>query len=74
MFGGKLSPRFFGPFEVLERVGEVAYRLVMPPALSEVHNVFHVSMHQKYVSDCTHVLSYENLELDQDLSYEEKPI
>ena len=71
---GKLSPRFVGPFEVLERVGEVAYRLAMPPALSGVHDVFHVSMLRKYVSDTTHVLSYENLELDRDLSYEEKPV
>ncbi|XP_062113714.1 uncharacterized protein LOC133825292, partial [Humulus lupulus] len=71
---GKLSPRFVGPFEVLERIGEVAYRLAMPPALSGVHDVFHVSMLRKYVSDSTHVLSYENLELDRDLSYEEKPI
>ena len=71
---GKLSPRFVGPFEILERIGEVAYRLAMPPALSGVHGVFHVSMLRKYVSDSTHVLSYENLELDQDLSYEEKPV
>ena len=71
---GKLSPRFVGPFEILERVGEVAYRLAMPPALSGVHDVFNISMLWKYASDSTHVLSYENLELDQDLSYEEKPI
>ncbi|GKB07300.1 retrotransposon protein, putative, ty3-gypsy subclass [Tanacetum coccineum] len=38
---GKLSPRFIGPFEMLERVGEVAYHLALPPALSHVHNVFH---------------------------------
>ena len=71
---GKLSPRFIGPFEILEKVGEVAYRLALPPALSGVHNVFHVSMLRKYVSDPSHVLSYENLELDEDLSYEEKPV
>ena len=71
---GKLRPRFVGPFEILERVGEVAYKLAMPRALSGVHNIFHVSMLWKYVSDSTHVLSYENLELDQDLSYEEKSV
>ena len=41
---GKLSPRFVGPFEVLERVGEVAYRIALPSALSGIHNVFHESM------------------------------
>ena len=46
----------------------------MPPALSGVHDVFHVSMLRKYMSYSTHVLSFENLELDQDLFYEEKPV
>ena len=41
---GKLSPRFIGPFEILERVGTVAYRLTLPPSISGVHEVFHVSM------------------------------
>ena len=71
---GKLSPRFIGPFQILDRVGEVAYRIALPPSLSGVHNVFHVSMLRKYVSDPTHMLSYEHLQLDQDLSYEEKPV
>ena len=52
---GKLSPRFIGPFEVLERVGAVAYRLALPPSLSSVHEVFHVSMLRKYTPDSTHV-------------------
>ena len=71
---GKLSPRFIGPFEILDCIGAVAYRVAMPPSLSGVHNVFHISMLRKYVSDPTHVLSYEGLELDQDLSYEERPV
>ena len=41
---GKLSLRYVGPFEILERVGAFAYRLALPPALSRLHNVFHVSM------------------------------
>ena len=53
---GKLSPRFIGPFEVLERVGAVAYRLALPPSLSDVHEVFHVSMLRKYTLDPAHVV------------------
>ena len=53
---GKLSPRFIGPFEVLERVGAVAYRLALPPSLSGVHEVFHVSMLRKYTPDPSHVV------------------
>ena len=71
---GKLSPRFVGPFEILERVGNVAYRLALPPSLSGVHNVFHVSMLRKYISNPSHILSNEPLELSQDLSYEERPV
>ncbi|KAL5577107.1 hypothetical protein UlMin_018806 [Ulmus minor] len=56
---GKLSPRFIGPYEILERVGKVAYRLALPPDLSKVHNVFHVSMLKKYISDPTHILQSE---------------
>ena len=61
---GKLSPRFIGPFEVLERVGEVAYRLALPPDLSCVHNVFHVSMLRKYVYDPTHIICHEKFVLN----------
>ena len=53
---GKLSPRFIGPFEMLERIGIVAYRLVLPPNMSGVHEVFHVSMLWKYIPDPAHVV------------------
>ena len=53
---GKLSLRFIGPFEVLERVGAVAYRLELQPSLSGVHEVFHVSMLRKYTPDPAHVV------------------
>ncbi|MDV3150461.1 MAG: hypothetical protein Q8828_02325, partial [Candidatus Phytoplasma australasiaticum] len=56
---GKLSPRFIGPFEILSRVGEVAYKLAWPPSLSAVHPVFHVSMLRKYIPDESHVLSLD---------------
>ena len=71
---GKLSPRYVGPFEILERVGLVAYKLALPPALSGIHNVFHISMLRRYVSDPTHILSYEPLQVQDDLSYEEMPM
>ena len=48
---GSYPPRFIGPFEILERIGEVAYRLALPPQLSGVHDVFHVSMLRKYEPD-----------------------
>ena len=53
---GKLSPRYIGPYEVIERVGPLAYKLALPPELSQIHNVFHVSMLRRYRSDPRHVL------------------
>ncbi|CAM9000100.1 unnamed protein product [Rhodiola kirilowii] len=71
---GKLSPRYIGPFEILERVGNVAYRLALPPTLSSVHPVFHISMLRKYISDPSHVLEYERLQMDDKVSYDEQPM
>ena len=53
---GKLSPRFIGPFEILERVGTVAYQLALPPIMLGVHEVFHVSMLRRYTTDPAHVV------------------
>ncbi|XP_070662221.1 uncharacterized protein [Malus domestica] len=66
---GKLSPRYVGPYQVTERIGAVAYRLELPPELSLIHNVFHVSMLQKYVPDLSHIIQLESLEVHQDASY-----
>ncbi|XP_022862562.1 uncharacterized protein LOC111382756 [Olea europaea var. sylvestris] len=71
---GKLRLRFIGPFDILERIGSVAYRLTLPPELAVVHNVFHISMLRKYVHDPNHVVSYRTLEVQKDPSYEEIPI
>ncbi|XP_060209835.1 uncharacterized protein LOC132636820 [Lycium barbarum] len=71
---GKLSPRFIGPYEVLERVGPVAYKLALPPELDRIHNVFHVSMLRRYRSDPSHVLPVESIDVSPDLTYEEEPI
>ena len=58
---GKLSPRFIGPFEVLQRVGAVAYLLALPLSLSGVHEVFHVSVLRKYTPDPAHVVDWGEL-------------
>ena len=70
----KLSPRVIGPFEVLERVGAVAYRLALPPSLSGVHEVFHVSMLRKYTPDLAHVVDWGELVIDADGTFEEGPV
>ncbi|XP_070025819.1 uncharacterized protein [Nicotiana sylvestris] len=67
---GKLSPRFIGHFEVLQRIGEVAYELALAPSLSSVHPVFHVSMLQKFIGDLSHVLDFSTVQLDVDLTYD----
>ncbi|KAJ3669669.1 hypothetical protein LUZ60_011619 [Juncus effusus] len=71
---GKLSPHFIGPFEIFERIGACAYRLALPPALSEVHDVFHVSQLRKYLRGEGHVIDYSTLRFEPDLTYEEVPI
>ena len=55
---GKLSSRFIGPFEILEGIGTVAYRLALPPGMSGVHEVFHVSMLRKYTPNPAHVVDW----------------
>ena len=71
---GKLSPRYIGPFKVLRLKGKVAYELVSPPELSQVYPVFHVFMLKKYVPDPSHVIEYQPLDIQPNLTYEEKPI
>ena len=53
---GKLSPRYIGPYEILSKVGPVAYKLKLPPRLSRIHDIFLVSMLRKYIPDPSHVL------------------
>ena len=55
---GKLSPRFIWPFEILDKIGIVAYQLALPPSMSSVHEVFHVSMLRKYTPDPAHVVDW----------------
>ena len=60
---GKLSPHYIGPYEIMERIGPLAYRLALTPELSRIHDDFHVSMLRKYVYDPSHVLSRQPNEL-----------
>ena len=71
---GKLSPRFIGPFEILERVGAIAYRLALPPIIYDVHEVFQVSMLRKYTSDPAHVVDWGEITVDTDETFEEGPM
>lgn len=71
---GKLSPRFIGPYEIIEKIGKLAYRLLLPTELEKVHDVFHVSQLKRYNPDKSHVLQPEKITMDENLTYEEKPI
>ena len=67
-----MSPRFIGPYEILERVGPVAYRLALPPELAKLHDVFHVLMLRRYRSDELHILPVQEIQVQEDLSYDEE--
>ena len=71
---GKLSPRFIGPFEILERIGTVAYQLALPPSMLGVHEVFHVSMLRRYTPDPAHVVDWGEIEVDTNRTFEEGPV
>ena len=71
---GKLSPWFIGSFEILKRVGTVAYRLALPPSMSSVHEVFHVSMLWRYTPDPAHVVDWGEIEVDTDETFQEGPV
>ena len=69
-----MAPRYIGPFQVMDRVGKVSYRLALSPQMSQVHLVFHVSLLRKYVADLTHVLSIQEVDVRADLSYPTYPV
>ena len=71
---GKLAQRYIGPFEVLERVGTVAYRLALPSSLSSIHEVFRVSMLQKYTLDPAHVVDWGGIIVDTYGIFEKGPV
>ena len=71
---GKLNPRYVGPYEIIERIGLLAYRLNLPPELARVHNVFHISMLRRYFKDASHILESVPLEIREDMTYIEQPV
>ena len=71
---GKLSPRYIGPYRIVERIGEVAYQLELPSNLDRIHDVFHVSMLHKYIPDPSHALTKQPVEIQENLTYEEEPV
>ena len=71
---GKLSPRYVGPFKIINRRGEVAYQLELPEQLSGVHDVFHVSQLKKCLRVPEEQLPLEELDIRGDLSYKEYPV
>jgi hypothetical protein len=71
---GKLAPRYVEPFKIIDRKGEVAYQLDLPPQLSDVHDVFHVSQLKKRLRVSEEQLLMEYLDLGGDLTYSKRPI
>ena len=70
---GKLSPRFIGLYEILERVGPVAYCLALPLELAKLHDVFYVSMLRRYRSDTSHILPVQDIQVQEDFTFNEEP-
>jgi hypothetical protein len=76
---GKLAPRYIGPFKILARRGEVSYQLELPPELSAVHDVFHVSLLRKCLEvpdkpNVFHNIDHRSVDLNEDLTYREHPV
>nr|GEZ84077.1 putative reverse transcriptase domain-containing protein [Tanacetum cinerariifolium] len=71
---GKLSPWFIGPFEIIERIGPVAYKLELLEKLHRIHNTFHVSNLKKFLADENLVIPLEKVQLDAKLHFIEEPV
>ncbi|GKE78078.1 hypothetical protein Tco_1544198 [Tanacetum coccineum] len=71
---GKLAPRYVGPFEILERIGLVAYRLRLPEELSGVHDTFHVSNLKKCLADASLHVPLDEIKVDKTLRFVEEPV
>ncbi|XP_027188653.1 uncharacterized protein [Cicer arietinum] len=70
----KLTLKFIGPYQISARIGHVAYQIALPPILYEIHNVFHVSQLRKYLTDPSHVIEPDTIQLKDNLSFEVLPV
>jgi len=70
----KLTPRFVGPYQILRRIGVVAYEIALPLHLANLHNVFHVSQLRKYIADPSHVLESDDTQIREDLTINTGPV
>nr|KYP33828.1 hypothetical protein KK1_045288 [Cajanus cajan] len=70
----KLNPKFIGSYQILKRIGPVAYQIALPPFLSNLHDVFHVSQLRKYIHDPSHVLESEAVQVKENLTFEKQPV
>nr|KYP31574.1 hypothetical protein KK1_048023 [Cajanus cajan] len=66
----KLNPKFIGPYQILKRIGSVAYQIALPPFLSNLHDMFHVSQLRKYIHDPSHVLESKVVQVKENLTFE----
>ena len=70
----KLTPKFIGPYQINRRIRLVAYEIALPPHLTNLHNVFHVSQLRKYITDATHVLEADDVQFRNDLTLDVRPV
>lgn len=70
----KLTPKFIGPYQILRRVGSLAYQIALPPNLTGLHDVFHVSQLRRYMADSSHVIAPDDIQLKENLSFEVPPM
>ena len=70
----KLTPRFIGPYQISEKIGEVAYQITLPPSLANLHDVFHVSQLRKYILDPSHVIQMDDVQVRDNLTVEASPV
>lgn len=70
----KLTPKFIGPYQILRRVGSLAYQIALPPNLTGLHDVFHVSQLRRYMADSSHVIAPDDVQLKENLSFEVPPM